>query len=143
MRDFLGKSDQAAGDKNQDLETGPLTRFLVTSLRFLGSRVVLLALGAVILAALIYLVASADSFIKSGELEKEIQRLQHEINVLEDENRLLRQKKDRLETDPAYIEDEARKKLGLIRPGEVIYRLSEEPDLSDDPPSDNPPPLLP
>lgn len=143
MRDFPGKSGPADAEESRDLQARPLARFLSTSLRFLGTRIGLLVLSAAILTFVVYLITSRDSFKKSGELEQEIQRLQHEISVLEDENRLLRQKKDRLETDPAYIEDEARKKLGLVRPGEVVYRLSEEPELSDDPPSDLPSSLQP
>lgn len=137
--DKPSRADQAS-DEAQAPATGALRRAILAPLGFLGSRFGFLALGAVILAALIYLVGSADSFIKSGELEQEIQKLEHEIAVLEDDNRLLRQKLERLQTDPDYVEDEARKKMGLVRPGEVIYRLSEEPDLSDDPPP-APPPL--
>jgi len=40
---------------------------------------------------------------------------------------------ERFKKDPDYVEDEARKKLGVIRPGEQIYRLEEEPDLSSPP----------
>ncbi len=89
--------------------------------------------GAAILGGLIYLASSADGFIKRGELEREKLKLEAEIETLQDENRILRQKLERLKSDPAYVEDEARKKLGLVRPGETVYRLSEEPDLSDDP----------
>jgi cell division protein FtsB len=39
---------------------------------------------------------------------------------------------ERFGQDPVFLEDEARRKLRLVRPGEVIYRLAEEPDLSDD-----------
>lgn len=139
-RERPGWPDPTA-EEAQTPEKGVLRRALSAPLGFLGSRFGFLALGAVILASLVYLIASADSFLKSGELEREIQKLEHEIEVLNDENRLLRQKTERLQTDPAYIEDEARKKLGLVRKGEVIYRLSEEPDLSDDPPPA--PPSLP
>jgi len=51
---------------------------------------------------------------------------------LRDENQLLRRKIEHLLNDPGYVEDEARRKLGLIRPGETVYRLSEEPDLTAD-----------
>lgn len=140
MRDFWGRADRASEEGQEETKAG-LGHTLSAPLRFLGSRFGFLTLGAVILAFLVYLIASADSFLKSGELEREIQRLEHEIEVLEDENRLLRQQHERIQTDPAYIEDEARKKLGLVRPGEVIYRLSEEPDLSDDAPPPEPPSL--
>lgn len=135
MRDLWGRG---AEEGQEEAKAAGLGHILSAPLRFLSSRFVFLVLGAVILASLVYLISSADSFLKSGELEREIQRLEHEIEVLEDENRLLRQQYERIQTDQAYIEDEARKKLGLVRPGEVIYRLSEEPDLSDAPPPDPP-----
>lgn len=140
FKDRRGRPDHQPPDETQAPEKGSLRRTLSASLGFLGSRFGFLALGAVIMGSLVYLLTSADSFLKSGELEREIQKLEHEIEVLEDDNRLLRQKLERLQTDPNYIEDEARKKMGLVRPGEVIYRLSEEPDLSDAPPP-APPPL--
>ena len=35
---------------------------------------------------------------------------------------------DRIKNDSRFIQDEARKKLGLIRPDETIYRLKDEPE---------------
>ncbi len=96
------------------------------------SRYGLFFLALVAVGGLIYLAISGDGFIKHGELEREIQKLKAEIEVFQDDNRILRQKLERLKNDQAYIEDEARKKLGLVRPGEVVYRLSEEPDLGDE-----------
>ncbi|MDR0881342.1 MAG: septum formation initiator family protein [Candidatus Adiutrix sp.] len=122
---------------------GSLIAFILAAPRFLGSRLGLIALGLVILASLIYLTATADVFPKRGALEQEIKKLEHDIAVLEDDNRILRQKLERLQTDPNYVEDEARKKLGLVRPGETVYRLSEEPDLTApprEPPAPPPPP---
>ncbi len=65
--------------------------------------------------------------LKELRFEKERLKLANE-ELIEKNRRLLRQI-ERLKTDPRYIEDEARKKLGLIRPDEKIYRLDEEPDL--------------
>jgi cell division protein FtsB len=96
-----------------------------------------LALAALILAVLggvAYLTVSADGFIRRSELEREKNRLEAEIAVLRDDNQLLRQKKERLLSDHGYVEDEARRKLRLIRPGETVYRLSEEPDLTEEGP---------
>lgn len=140
MTDFKDRPEPAVSEDESGGQGG-LRRRLSGPLRFLGGRFGFLGLGLLILACLVYLVASADSFMKSGELEREIQRLNAEIETMEDDNRLLRQKLERIQNDPAYIEDEARKKTGMIRPGEIIYRLSEEPDLTDDPPP--PPPGLP
>jgi len=43
-----------------------------------------------------------------------------------DQQRLIRQKK-LLKTDPEYIENIARDKLDLMKPGETIYRLDNKP----------------
>lgn len=100
--------------------------------RWLISRYGLMALGALAMGGLIYMVSQGDGFLKQNELEQEKARLEAEIEALQDENRLLRERRDRLINDPAFVEDEARKKLGLIRSGETVYRLSEEPDLAED-----------
>ena len=53
------------------------------------------------------------------ELRKEIERLEKENSQLRQETKLLRD-------DPLYIERVARKKLGVAREGEVIYRFDSE-----------------
>jgi Septum formation initiator len=140
MSKFQERPEAPAPEEQSSGQSGSARAFLALS-RFLGSRLALLLLAALGLGALIYIIVSADSFLKSGELAKEKAKLEAEIEVLKDENHLLRQKIDRMLNDPAYVEDEARKKLGLIRPGETIYRLAEEPDLSDEEPEE--PPLSP
>ena len=97
----------------------------------LFSRAALAAAAAAVLGGLTYLTVSADGFLRRVELEREKSRLEAENEALREENQLLRKKIDHLRHDPGYVEDEARKKLGLIRPGETVYRLSEEPDLTE------------
>jgi len=50
------------------------------------------------------------------EYEREIERLQLEQAELIEERRLL-------EDDPVYLEKVARQKMGLIREGEVVYKI--------------------
>lgn len=128
-----------ASDDDERLDGSRPSGGLFSRLHFLGGRFGLLIVGVAVLSALIYLVISADGFVRNTELKKEKEKLEAEIEALEDENRVLRQKLERLQTDPGYVEDEARKKLRLIRPGETIYRLSEEPDISDQRPPVAPP----
>lgn len=134
MSEFQERPD----DRSEEEQGGSAIGFLLSLPRLLASRYGLAALGVAILGVLIYLTASADGFARSGELEKELIKLQAEIAALEDENRILHQRLNRQATDPGYIEDEARKKLGLVRQGEIIYRLAEEPDLTDDRPNEAP-----
>ncbi|MDL2259900.1 septum formation initiator family protein [Deltaproteobacteria bacterium OttesenSCG-928-K17] len=124
--------DNSEEQRRPEHEGGLISRLslaLVKGTAFLTSRFGLLALGLVALIAIIYLTVSADGFVRQNQLAKEKQKLEAQIEVLQDENRVLRQMLERLQTDPGYVEDEARKKLGLIKPGETVYRLSEEPDL--------------
>ena len=53
------------------------------------------------------------------ELHKEIERLKEENSQLKQETQLLKE-------DSLYIERVARKKLGVAREGEVIYRFQDE-----------------
>ena len=138
MQEHPDRQRQAADDEER-LDGVRPSGGLLSRLHFLGGRFGLLIVGVVVLSALIYLVVSADGFVRNTELKKEKEKLEAEIEALEDENRVLRQKLERLQTDPGYVEDEARKKLRLIRPGETIYRLSEEPDVSDQRPPVAPP----
>ena len=43
--------------------------------------------------------------------------------VLHKENESLRERIDRIRRDDAYLEKIAREELGLVRPGEIIYRF--------------------
>jgi cell division protein FtsB len=52
-------------------------------------------------------------------------QLQREITDLEQENAQLRERVEKLKSDPDAIEHEAREKLHYAKPGEVIYTLPE------------------
>ncbi len=53
--------------------------------------------------------------------QKEVERLQAENLRMAEENRLLQQEVKRLESDPAYLEDKARKEYGLLKENELLY----------------------
>jgi cell division protein FtsB len=57
----------------------------------------------------------------------EDRELQKEINDVQQENDVLHQEIDRLKTNPDAIEHEAREKLHYAKPGEVIYTLPANP----------------
>ena len=52
-------------------------------------------------------------------------QLQREITDLAQENAQLRERVEKLKSDPDAIEHEAREKLHYAKPGEVIYTLPE------------------
>jgi len=57
----------------------------------------------------------------------EDQQLRKDIQDLEQENARLKQRIEKLKSDPDAIEHEAREKLHYAKPGEVIYALPAAP----------------
>jgi len=57
----------------------------------------------------------------------EDRQLRREIEDLQQENANLRQRIEKLKSDPHAIEREAREKLHYAKPGEVIYALPPDP----------------
>ncbi len=53
------------------------------------------------------------------------QKLIHKLDLMRMEKVLMKEEIDALKTNPAYIELIARKQLGLVRTGEVIFYLPE------------------
>ncbi len=52
--------------------------------------------------------------------------LNNRVKELEKENKNLKMEIRKLRSDPLYIEKIARKELGMMRRGEIIYRIEEE-----------------
>ena len=50
-------------------------------------------------------------------------KLGQQIKELRAQNTKLLEERKLLETDPAYLEKVAREKMGLIREGEVMYKI--------------------
>ena len=96
-----------------------------------GSRktcvLVLLVLATVLTLTMIY---SENGWLNLRELRLQKEQLHAANEELREKNRRLMLRIERIKKDPKYMEDEARKKLGLIRPDETIYRLAEEPDTT-------------
>ncbi|MDR1165848.1 MAG: septum formation initiator family protein [Deltaproteobacteria bacterium] len=87
---------------------------------------------AVIMGFICYLFLSEDGFARNSGLKEKKIELAAENLRLEEENRQLLARLERLNTDLSFLESQARKKLRLVRPDEIIYRLAEEPDLTDE-----------
>ena len=51
----------------------------------------------------------------------EVEKLQAENQRLEAENKALRKELIRLQDDPAYLEEKARKEYGMLKENEVLY----------------------
>jgi len=72
--------------------------------------------------ALIYL----RPYSKYKELSIKNKVLTEEIEYLKNVNRGLEEEKQALEDDPAFVEKRAREKMGIVKEGEVIYRIVPE-----------------
>jgi cell division protein FtsL len=56
-------------------------------------------------------------------LQKEVVRIKEKNAKLEEENQKLREEVKRLQSDKRYIEEIARKELGMVKEGEIIYQF--------------------
>jgi cell division protein FtsB len=101
-------------------------------LSVLADRIPWFASCVVILGIMGYIFLSDSGPMRNSGLAETKVSLEEEVRRLEEENRQLSIRLERIRSDPGFLEDEARKKLGLVRPDETIYRLAEEPDISDE-----------
>jgi cell division protein FtsB len=81
-----------------------------------------------------YIFISDAGLAKSSGLLEKKNLLEWENLRLEEENRQLASRLERIMVDNGYLEDEVRNRLGLVRPNEIIYRLAEESEFSEDEP---------
>jgi cell division protein FtsB len=63
----------------------------------------------------------------------QIDAIQSKLAKLDEENRDLQQRIQNLKTDPSTIEKIARDRMGLARPGELIFSLPQKPAAKSDP----------
>ena len=63
------------------------------------------------------------SYTKMQDLEEKNRKYQKQVEQLVKKNYQLQEEKKMLDEDPVYLEKVAREKMGLIREGEVIYKI--------------------
>ena len=80
-------------------------------------------LVVIILLMLGYAVFGERGVIRIVQAEKQKQRLEAELVALQQEQQELREEIDRLKHDKDYWEQLARKNLGMVREGELIYHI--------------------
>ena len=80
------------------------------------------AIGLFIIT-LFVLIAFLPSYSKMQDLKQKNRDYAGQIEELKRKNVELREEKRLLEEDPFYLEKVAREKMGLIRKGEVVYKL--------------------
>ncbi|MFA5260260.1 MAG: septum formation initiator family protein [Candidatus Omnitrophota bacterium] len=72
---------------------------------------------------IIIFVLFLPSYTELQDLKQKNLDYDREIRQLKDLNKKLVEEKRRLEEDPLYLEKVAREKMGLIKEGEVIYKI--------------------
>lgn len=85
-----------------------------------GSRLVFL--GIIVILLVIYL----PGYSKLQELKAKNSQLLDNIERLKNENSELTLQIKRLKDDPFYIEKKARDKMGIVKEGEIIYKVIDE-----------------
>ena len=104
--------------------------------QWLRNRRSLLAVGGVVVATLVYSAFGEMGILSAWKLERNRRALAAENAKLREDIGLLRAEVARLRTNPAYIEEIARRELGLVRWKENVILLERKQDV---PPRDPPP----
>jgi cell division protein FtsB len=89
-----------------------------------------LLVALVIAAGLLFLwslIVGEMGVVKYYRMSAHARSLRSEIDHLKKDNARLSQEVSALRSDPAYIERVARDKIGLARPGEVVYFYGDAP----------------
>ena len=80
---------------------------------------------ALALVLLFIICLSQNGVVEYLKLKSRIHAVDASIKRLQGENVTLKAEIDRLRKDDRYLEDVARKKFGLIREGEKVYRIEK------------------
>jgi cell division protein FtsB len=78
--------------------------------------------GIIILAILVFLFGNRN-FHSVLILREKLDKLNMEISKLKQDNTRLEEELRMVKESPEYFEDLARKKLGMIKPGETKYKI--------------------
>ena len=83
----------------------------------------LLGTAALAVLAVSFVAYGGQSLSRAWTLKKEVDSLEREVDALRADTARLTAEVDRLRTDPDYIEQIARDKLGLVKPGDRVLKL--------------------
>ena len=80
-----------------------------------------------IVAGCVSLIFFSDrGLINLWSLKNEKLEIQNEINILRSQIAMLEKEEERLKFDEKYIEKIAREKFKMVKPGERVFKVSEE-----------------
>jgi cell division protein FtsB len=76
-----------------------------------------------LLIAVVIAVVFLPGFSELQRLREENDRYKQRISLLRRRNDTLREELSKMREDPLYLEKKAREKLGIVKEGEIIYRV--------------------
>jgi len=82
-------------------------------------KIIVLALLASLLLGIIFI----PGYLRIRELSRQNQDLEKQIAEFRQLNKDLKEEQEKLISDPLYLEKVAREKLGVVRKGEVVYKV--------------------
>jgi cell division protein FtsB len=86
---------------------------------------VLIGSSLFLLAMMAFTVWGDRGLLAMWRTQYELERLVHEIEIVEQKNATLVREVQRLRSDLVYIEKIAREELGLMRPGEIVFEFTD------------------
>ena len=86
--------------------------------------VIFLWLGLAILVGFFWVYFPALSHYRDLKLDEE--RISKELTDLDSKIQVLQEERDLLKNDVAYLEKVIREELGLVKPGEIVYKFVPE-----------------
>ena len=81
---------------------------------------------AIIVGCISLILFSDRGLINLWSLKKEKLEIQNEINDLRNQIALLEKEEEKLKFDDKYIEKIAREKFKMVKPGERVFKVSEQ-----------------
>jgi cell division protein FtsB len=78
------------------------------------------------IALLVFFIHGPRGTIQFYRAHEEKKQLEADIQTLEEQNKELQEEKDRLTSDPAYIEKTAREKYMMKKEGEKVYKVQHK-----------------
>ena len=81
---------------------------------------------AIVVGCISLVLFSDRGLINLWSLKKEKLEIQNEINDLRNQIALLEKEEEKLKFDEKYIEKIAREKFKMVKPGERVFKVSEQ-----------------
>lgn len=100
---------------------------------WLKNRGPVLIVGGMVLLALLYSVFGEVGIIRALDLRAKEKQLIAENAKLREQNEQLRQEVENLRSNPSYIEEIARRELGLMGKKEIVIPLDRKKDAAPHP----------